>query len=148
MSEQNAGKMLEQDSRFPSGPWQGYFLQPALFPGKSWMDLDLTFSKGMLRGTGRDRVGEFLFRGRYDVKSGKCWWTKRYLGMHDIQYDGYNEGRGVWGVWTDPRNPASRGGFHIWPLAMGDPTQKRLAAEADVPTDPKVEHEEMVEAAS
>ena len=34
MSEQNRGEDLEQDSRFPSGPWKGYFLQPPLYSGK------------------------------------------------------------------------------------------------------------------
>ena len=90
------------------------------------MDLELTFKKGILRGSGRDRIGEFLFRGRYDVESGKCWWTKQYIGKHDINYQGYNEGRGIWGTWTWLPNPASRGGFHIWPLAMGDPTRAPL----------------------
>src|SRR4051812_27127475 len=28
---------------------------------------------------GRDVIGEFLIRGRYDVADGKCWWTKRYV---------------------------------------------------------------------
>jgi hypothetical protein len=27
----------------------------------------------------------------------------------------------------------SRGGFHIWPEGMGDPTHPRLSAEADLP---------------
>ena len=36
---------LEQDSRFPSGPWKGFFLQPVL-PGRHWMELNLTFRRG------------------------------------------------------------------------------------------------------
>ena len=44
---------LEQDSRFPSSEWTGFFLQRHL-PGRQWMDLHLTFHKGEIRGDGRD----------------------------------------------------------------------------------------------
>jgi hypothetical protein len=129
---------LEQDSRFPSGPWKGFFLQPVL-PGRHWMELSLTFRRGELRGDGRDWVGAFLFRGRYEIESGKCWWTKQYIGRHSIHYQGYNEGKGIWGTWEWPRSPVWRGGFHIWPTAMGDPTQQRLAEEMDQPLPMAVE---------
>ena len=121
---------LEQDSRFPSGPWKGFFLQPAL-PGRHWMDLHLTFRAGTIRGEGRDWVGKFLITGRYETADGKCWWTKRYLGKHDVAYQGYNEGKGIWGGWEIP--PSWRGGFHIWPVAMGDPSTERLAVEREEP---------------
>ncbi|MFO0951855.1 MAG: hypothetical protein U0835_12030 [Isosphaeraceae bacterium] len=123
---------VEADSRFPSGPWTGFFLQPGL-TGRQWMELHLTFRAGTLRGEGRDVVGKFLIVGRYDVSDGKCWWTKRYLGRHDIAYSGYNEGKGVWGMWEDPKNSTWRGGFRIWPEAMGDPYALRVAEEVDVP---------------
>ena len=57
---------LETDPRFPSGPWTGFFLQRG-FPGKQMMDLRLTFQAGNLNGEGRDWVGEFLIKGRYDL---------------------------------------------------------------------------------
>ena len=117
---------LETDSRFPSGPWKGFFLQPGV-SGRCWMELNLTFRKGLIRGDGRDRVGDFFFVGRYETDSGKCWWTKRYLGRHDIAYQGYNESRGIWGTWEDPEASHWRGGFHIWPEAMGDPYAKALS---------------------
>ena len=52
------GPDLEQDGRFPSGPWKGFFLQPEL-AGRHWMELKLTFppGTGKLRGDGRDWVG-------------------------------------------------------------------------------------------
>jgi hypothetical protein len=127
-----AGAEVEQDSRFPSGPWTGFFLQSGL-PGRQWMELILTFRDGTLRGEGRDRIGPFLMRGRYNVADGKCYWTKRYLGRHDISYKGYNEGKGIWGTWEDPRASYWRGGFHIWPEAMGDPTVQRLAEAIEEP---------------
>ena len=120
---------VEQDPRFPSGPWTGFFLER----GRQWMELVLTFRAGTVRGEGRDRIGTFLITGRYDVADGKCWWTKRYLGRHDIAYGGYNEGKGIWGTWEYPPAPYHRGGFHIWPEAMGDPSQPRLAESVEEP---------------
>ena len=123
---------VESDSRFPSGPWKGFFLQPGA-SGRNWMELLLTFRNGTIRGDGRDRVGTFLFTGRYETAGGKCWWTKRYLGRHDIAYKGYNEGKGIWGTWEDPRASYWRGGFHIWPEAMGDPYSMRVAEAVEEP---------------
>jgi hypothetical protein len=123
---------VEPDSRFPSGRWTGFFLEPPL-PGKHWMELILTFRNGIMEGEGRDRVGEFLIKGRYQVDDGKCWWTKNYIKKHSIVYHGYNEGRGIWGTWE--YNPQHKGGFHIWPEAMGDPTQIRLAEAVEEPVE-------------
>ncbi len=135
---------LEPDPNYPSGPWTGFFLQP-LLPGKHRMELHLTFQAGAMTGEGRDWVGPFTIRGRYDVATGQCHWTKRYLGKHDVFYKGFNEGKGIWGVWHISASSASaqqRGGFHIWPEGMPDPTGDRLAEEADVP----VEQRELITA--
>ncbi len=122
---------VEMDERFPSGPWTGFFLEPAR-QGRQWMELRLTFREGVLHGEGRDYVGPFLLVGRYETSSGKCWWAKRYVGKHDVAYQGYNEGKGIWGTWTIDVPPL-RGGFHIWPEGMPDPSRPTLKAEADVP---------------
>ena len=121
---------IELDGRFPSGPWTGYFLQPAI-PGKHWMDLSLSFCDGVVTGEGRDWVGEFRIKGRYQLEDGKCWWTKAYVKKHSIPYQGYNEGKGIWGTWE--YQAAWKGGFYIWPVAMGDPTQIRLAEAIEEP---------------
>jgi hypothetical protein len=131
---------VEQDDRFPSGEWKGFFLQRQL-PGRHWMELHLTFRDGLIRGEGRDWVGEFLMTGRYQVSDGKCWWTKKYLKRHDVFYQGYNEGKGIWGTWEIPGDFS--GGFHIWPIAMGDPTGGTLSEEAEAPA--AVVVEEVVE---
>jgi hypothetical protein len=126
---------LETDPRFPSGPWTGFFLQP-LLPGRHMMELRLTFRGGAISGDGRDWVGPFLFRGRYDLADGRCYWTKRYLGRHDVFYRGFNEGKGIWGTWEVPGGLGvgiHSGGFHIWPEGMADPTRPVLAEEADLP---------------
>jgi len=128
---------LETDPRFPSGPWIGFFLQ-RLLPGRHLMELRLTFRRGELTGEGRDWVGEFLVRGRYDTADGRCHWTKRYLGKHDVFYRGFNEGKGIWGAWEIPASrewPRQHGGFHIRPEGMPDPTGSTLHAAADLPAE-------------
>src|SRR5712692_8086747 len=123
---------LETDPRFPSGAWTGYFVQA----GKHSMEMNLTFRRGVLTGEGRDRVGRFSVKGKYQVEDGKCYWTKRYLGQHDVFYQGFNEGKGIWGVWEIPTVTLpgySRGGFHIWPEGMPDPTGEHLHEQADLP---------------
>lgn len=118
------------DARFPSGPWTGFFLQPDL-PGRHAMELHLSFAEGQIRGEGRDRIGAFLIRGTFQVEDGRCWWTKSYLGRHDVHYQGYNEGKGIWGLWEIER--PWRGGFHIWPEGMEDPTKPRIATAERLP---------------
>ena len=137
---------VETDSRFPSGPWTGFFLQPGT-PERHWMELDLTFRAGVMAGAGRDRIGKFVIAGRYYLDDGRTYWTKTYLREHSIDYSGYNEGKGIWGTWEYLAN--WRGGFRIWPVAMGDPTQQTLAASAPVPAEaePAESEPEPVEAA-
>jgi hypothetical protein len=129
---------VENDPRFPSGPWVGFFVQGLLI-GKQWMELRLSFCSGVLTGEGRDIVGQFAILGHYDVADGRCSWTKTYHGKHDVFYAGFNEGKGIWGTWEIPRGPASamrlHGGFHIWPEGMGDPSDSRLAVEAEPPVE-------------
>src|SRR6516162_9061862 len=103
----------ETDDRFRSGPWSGYFLQ---FNVQSRTELALTFANGAISGIGGDWVGSFVIRGRYQTSDGKCWWTKRYLGKHEVAYQGWSEGRGIWGLWEIPR--IGRGGFRIWPKGL------------------------------
>jgi hypothetical protein len=123
---------IETDWRFPSGPWCGFFLMDHL-PGRHQMELHLSFRQGVMTGEGRDWIGAFLIRGKYNLDDGKCHWTKRYIGKHDVAYQGYNEGKGIWGLWEIP--PSLRGGFHIWPEAMGDPTSPHLAEALDTPAE-------------
>ena len=138
---------LETDPRFPSGPWVGFFLQKEI-PGRHTMELRLTFRQGAMSGEGRDWVGAFVVRGRYAVEDGKCYWTKRYVARHDVFYQGFNEGKGIWGTWEIPpeKNSGVRyhGGFHIWPEGMPDPTQQHLTEEADLPA--PAEEKELVPA--
>lgn len=133
---------LETDPRFPSGPWTGFFLQREI-PGRHMMELRLTFHAGGMTGEGRDWVGQFVVRGKYDLADGRCYWTKRYLGKHDVFYQGFNEGKGIWGTWeiAQQGHALSRGGFHIWPEGMEDPTKLALHGEADAPVEVPAQEE-------
>lgn len=135
MAEEEEGtpeERNETDDRFPSGPWTGYFLQREI-PGKHWMDLEITFREGRIIGAGSDWVGRFILDGTYRVEDGRCLIGKHYLGKHKVGYSGFNEGRGIWGTWEIP--PYFRGGFHIWPKAMGDIGEPGLEEEAELPVE-------------
>ena len=124
----------ESDERFPSGPWQGFWLQRPL-ACRQWMrDLHLHFADGKVSGWGCDWVGPFTFDGSYELNTGIVRLHKSYLGGHIVDYAGQNEndGQWLWGVWTISFN-ADRGGFHLWPKGVDDPTTPRLAAEVEQP---------------
>jgi hypothetical protein len=111
---------MESDPRFPNGRWTGFFIQPWI-PGRHTMDLRLTFQQGEMEAEGNDWVGPFTFSGSYDPKDGKCTWTKKYRGKHQVSYAGVNEGKGIWGVWEIRLLGGwyhDRGVFHIWPEGM------------------------------
>jgi hypothetical protein len=129
---------METDPRFPSGPWTGFFLDRRM-PGRHRMELDLKFQEGLLTGDGRDHVGQFLLRGRYELDSGRCHWNKQYIRQHHLFYKGFNEGKGIWGVWEITiAGIVVRGGFHIWPEGQGDPTQPALEVALDQPVEERV----------
>jgi len=111
---------------FPSGPWVGFYNYR---PGdRHRMELNLTFAKGSMTGTGKDDVGEFLIKGKYCVETRECHWTKSYVGAHDVFYRGFREGKGIWGTWEIAIR--YHGGFHIWPRAEGEgESREQTAAE-------------------
>jgi hypothetical protein len=133
---------VEADPRFPSGPWVGFWIQRGL--GKQQMSLSLAFVAGRVTGSGRDIIGRFDFSGRYDLKTGRVQMIKQYIGAHQVNYDGANQGDGMWlwGVWNIRR---SRGGFHLWPEGEDDPTQKKLKAEKKPPKARRLKGGELVE---
>lgn len=120
------------DDRFPSGPWTGFYNYTGP-EDRHRMDLHLSFAGGRVTGEGNDEIGPFLIDGRFDSTSHECWWTKTYVGAHDVFYRGFGEGNGIWGTWEIP--PWSQGGFHIWPRQFGYGKNETRTAEADVPVD-------------
>jgi hypothetical protein len=119
------------DSLFPSGPWTGFYNYR---PGhRHRMDLQLTFANGNMTGDGVDDVGRFLINGHYDSTSCECYWTKTYLGAHDVFYRGFREGKGIWGTWEI--RIQDHGGFHIWPRQAGEGEAEAESAASAEPVD-------------
>jgi hypothetical protein len=90
------------------------------------MDLVLTFADRIVSGHGSDDIGHFVVSGRFDGTKGECYWTKTYIGRHDVYYRGFRDGKGIWGLWELPRES---GGFHIWPLGEEEGDQDHESAE-------------------
>lgn len=119
------------ETLFPSGPWTGFYNYR---PGdRHRMDLALTFTRGAINGTGADDVGRFLIKGRYDAASRECYWTKTYLGAHDVFYRGFREGKGIWGTWEI--TILYHGGFHIWPRGADPGEARAVTTAAEAPAD-------------
>ncbi len=97
------------------------------------MDLQLSFTQGVLSGDGNDDVGRFLIKGRYDTVSRECYWTKSYLGAHEVFYRGFREGKGIWGTWEI--SIQEHGGFHIWPRGAGEGEEETASSEQAEPVD-------------
>jgi hypothetical protein len=83
---------VETDTRFPSGPWMGFWIQRRL--GKQQMSLSLAFVAGRVTGNGRDIVGCLAFDGTYDLKTGRVIMPKQYAKAHRVEYDGTNQDSG------------------------------------------------------
>src|SRR5438132_590989 len=98
--ETHSPQDLETDPRFPSGKWAGYYLLQQTKNQRHPTEMCLTFDRGIMTGDGRDKVGDFVIAGEYATDSGKCHWKKSYVDQHDVFYDGFNEGKGIWGVWS------------------------------------------------
>ena len=116
---------------FPSGPWTGFY-NYGRTTRKHRMDLVLTFADHTISGDGGDDIGRFFLAGRFDVTNGECYWTKTYIGAHDVYYRGFREGKGIWGLWELPNES---GGFHIWPLGQGEGEQDYESVEEPAPVE-------------
>jgi hypothetical protein len=116
---------------FPSGPWTGFY-NYGPNTRKHRMDLSLSFAAGKISGDGIEKRGQFVVAGRYDQGSHECYWTKTYIGAHDVYYRGFREGKGIWGIWE---LPLGSGGFHIWPLPQGDGERQSATIEEPEPVE-------------
>ena len=85
------------------------------------MDLILEFQNRIISGEGADGIGAFVIDGHYYPKEGECSWIKTYVGRHSVEYTGYREQKGIWGMWT---LYGTKGGFHIWPIGDGTPLEQ------------------------
>ena len=115
---------------FPSGPWVGFYTYASTPSRRYLMDLQLRFRNRKIEGDGADDLDHFVIDGTYDEKSLECHWQKIYPTIPPVTYQGYREGKGIWGRWT---LPTVKGGFHIWPLSEGPPPDlRRLVEEVPV----------------
>jgi hypothetical protein len=130
----------ESDPRFPSGVWIGWFKQLRRFS----MQVDMTFRNGTIVATGADeQIGKFTFTGRYSLEDGRCSWTKVYKmrpeSHSQVHYNGFNEGKGIWGGWEFPSLKSlahGHGGFCLWPEGWPDPTgDGALGEKEDLPVE-------------
>ena len=117
---------------FPSGTWTGFYNYSS--ERIKWrQELALSFAKARITGEGKDNVGPFIIAGRYDTRNRECYWTKTYVGAHDVYYRGFREGKGIWGLWEI--GTGWRGGFHIWPLGSGSENIETEQKEDKSPVD-------------
>ena len=120
------------DVEFPSGPWTGFYNYRS-DKSKHRMDLVLSFTDARISGDGRDDVGPFIIAGHFDATNRECYWTKTYIGGHDVFYRGFREeGKGIWGVWE---LGTGTGGFHIWPVGEEQGEHEHEEAEEPAPAD-------------
>lgn len=101
-------------SDFSSGQWNGFYLEKHETK-RGWMHLYLEFKDGSIRGEGTDYVGPWVLEGSYE-DSGRCHWTKKYMGKHTVKYRGQLGEQGITGSWSIAGLLA--GPFHIWPTRM------------------------------
>jgi len=92
------------------------------------MDLHLRFRNGRIDGEGADGLDTFVISGNYDVQKQECCWQKIYPTRPAVDYQGYREGKGIWGRWTLSN---AKGGFHIWPLSDGAPPDLKKMEEEE-----------------
>jgi hypothetical protein len=107
---------MEADNRFPTGEWNGFYLEQ-IQPKRGWMHLYKSFENGQIKGEGTDYVGPWVSHGSYDSETGACQWVKKYVGKHNVEYQGVCGSNGIQGRW---RIGAMTGEFHIWPKSMGN----------------------------
>ena len=92
------------------------------------MHLYLKFEDGKISGEGTDYVGPWVANGAYDESSGKCDWTKQYVGQHSVKYQGVCNENGIQGNWTI----YTTGPFHIWPRTHGHLNELYLREELEM----------------
>ncbi len=82
-----------------NGRWCGYWEQVSW--GRQPMhELSLRFEDGVVTGEGHDIIAPFLFRGTISA-DGKVHLIKKYLGRHEVVYEGDYDGEGtIFGTWS------------------------------------------------
>ena len=107
----------ETDPRFPSGEWQGFYMQDG---GQHRMTVQLCFQRGRITGDGVDGVGGGRMVGTYNLDGGQVTLRKHYFAQHMVAYIG-NGGplRSLQGRW-DIRADELCGFWRLWPVEAED----------------------------
>ena len=124
---------LPYEPDFPTGKWTGYYQEGGC---RLRQEMHLTFRETRLTGIGSDSIGEFTIRGFFDKETKEVWWTKHYVGAHDVFYRGYREIKGIWGVWEIG---SYRAGFHIWPVEENELISAHVEEEVEEPVSAETE---------
>ncbi|VTU01151.1 Uncharacterized protein OS=Chthoniobacter flavus Ellin428 GN=CfE428DRAFT_5396 PE=4 SV=1 [Gemmataceae bacterium] len=105
---------------YPSGRWDGFWVQGMAWGRQAMTPFTLTFAAGEVTGSGRDVVGPFTVAGTYDEATGRVRMVKQYVGKHRVLYVGLPDGEGsIQGTWAiDEHNT---GPFLLRP-ALAKPT--------------------------
>ena len=125
----------------PDGPWTGFYEEydkDGNFP----MSCTLTFTDGIISGSGSDEVGTFTFSGTYTTSDYKVTMRKTYH-THSLLYEGNADENGIWGKWSFPALKFVSAGFHIWPK-KGEAESIKEALEVEEAIEELLEVEEPV----
>jgi len=122
------------EESFPSGPWTGFYNYNFRRVEKHRMDLSLAFVNGSMTGEGIDDVGRFLIKGRYDSVNGECYWTKSYIGAHDVFYRGFSRWAKAFGA-PGKLEATAVGDSISGRDRLGECERATASAEAEAPVD-------------
>ena len=95
------------------------------------MKMTLNFSPtGRISGDGIDDIASFTISGVFDAATNAANWTKSYVGMHSVEYQGLYDQRSICGAWT---LDGTTGAFWIWTDSFGE--TEELAVELEQPVE-------------
>lgn len=84
---------------YPSGSWVGFWQQTG-WGRQAMAEFRLRFDGAAVSGGGRDVVGVFTVKGRFDPANGTVAMRKTYVGAHVVEYVGGPDGEGcILGTW-------------------------------------------------
>lgn len=99
----------------PSGLWAGHYKQHLV---DNAQEMVLEFADGIIRGDGKDSLGDFTIEGEYRVEARvtRMGWIKTYERAHSVLYLGSFDGDRIVGKWSVRTR---RGRFALQPARRG-----------------------------
>ena len=104
--------LREDDARFPSGEWSGFYVHGFGTVPRHPVTFLLTFANGSIQGSDSADQARFSWSGTYSTWEGRCWMHMR-TPTQTVYFDGRVDVTGIRGLWEI--HAACRGGFHFWP---------------------------------